>query len=75
MNNYKLRFADIIPDLSAQMGIGHLDDMGRAIEGAKEQGYSELADWFQTVKDRLSLAVEEEWSAIPYDDASPDYPF
>lgn len=61
MNNYKFRLADIIPDLSAQMGIDSLSDLPRAVVEARQQGYPDLANWFEVVIERLERAVREEW--------------
>ena len=70
MNNYNTRFIDVIPEFAAQLGITSLEYLHVAVKQAEYYGFNELAEWLQTVEDRLNRAVEEEWNAEPFDNAT-----
>jgi hypothetical protein len=70
MNNYSIRFIDVIPDFATQLGISNLGYMHVAVRQAEYYGFNELAEWLQTVEDRLKRAIEEEWNAEPFDNAT-----
>jgi hypothetical protein len=66
----KPHFGHVIADFQSQMGIAHLDDLPVAVTQAKEYGFDDVAIWLTEVKERFYRAIEEEWNAQPFDNAS-----